>query len=56
MTLDDRVGQFRFLVRDRDAKLTAAFDAVFVAEAIKVLITLVRAPQTNAYADLHWVR
>jgi hypothetical protein len=49
MAFEDRVGQFWFLVRDRDAKFTAVFDAVFVAEAIEVLRTPVRAPQANAY-------
>jgi hypothetical protein len=38
MGLEDGVGQFRWL-RDRDAKLTAAFDAVFAAEGIRVLRT-----------------
>ena len=54
MRLEEGTGRFRFVLRDRDTKFTAAFDAVFAAEGIQVLRTPVRAPRANAYAE-RWV-
>ncbi|MDP9301829.1 MAG: integrase core domain-containing protein [Actinomycetota bacterium] len=53
--LDDATTQLRFLVRDRDQKFTRSFDEVFKTEGARVILTPVRSPKANAFAE-RWVR
>ena len=55
LALGEQGRQLRFLVRDHDAKFSRSFDDVFCSEGAQVLITPVRAPKANAYAE-RWVR
>jgi transposase InsO family protein len=52
--LGDQATAFRFLIRDRDAKLTRTFDDVWRSTGVEVIGTPVQAPNANAIAE-RWV-
>src|SRR6266498_5617365 len=51
LVLEGQGSRVRFLIRDRDAKLSRGFDDVFRSEGAQVLVTPVQAPNANAFAE-----
>jgi len=51
LTLDERFGATKFLIRDRGSSFTASFDAVFEATGARILRTAVQAPRMNAICE-----
>ena len=51
LTLGDRFGNMRFLIRDRGSNFTQSFDAVFQANGTRILRTAVQAPRMNATCE-----
>ena len=51
MDLGQRAASAKFLIRDRAGQFTASFDAVFLAEGIRILASPPRAPRANAICE-----
>lgn len=49
--LGSRIESLRFILRDRDSKYTASFDAVFEGEEMDVLLSAPQAPRMNAHCE-----
>jgi putative transposase len=55
MDIQDAATTVKYLIRDRDSRYTAAFDAVLVDSGIAIIKTGIRVPRMNATME-RWVR
>jgi putative transposase len=53
--LTEQPSSIRFLIHDRDTKLSAAFDNVLTSEGVEIVLTPFSTPEANAVAE-RWVR
>ena len=51
LAIEERLTGIRFLLHDRDTKLSGPFDGVFQTEGVRVVRTPIRAPRANAFAE-----
>ena len=51
LDLGDRLGDLRFLIRDRGSNFTASFNAVFQTTGTTILRTAIQAPRMNATCE-----
>jgi putative transposase len=51
LATDDLLERFSLLIRDRVSTFTDAFDTVFASEGIRTILTPVRRPVANSYAE-----
>ena len=54
MDLGEQAHRVKFLIRDRGANYTAAFDAVLASAGIRTVLCNVRTPRMNAIAE-RWI-
>ncbi|WP_236076589.1 integrase, partial [Streptomyces coffeae] len=55
MDLEDADSKAKFLIRDRDSKFTAAFDALMTDTGVKVVTTGIRVPRMNSLME-RWIQ
>jgi transposase InsO family protein len=51
MDLGERADCFKFLIRDRDSKFTAALEEVFAGNGMRIIKTPVRSSRANSFAE-----